>query len=127
MSNFTGGDALREWLITQNFKVKENHSLGRMNLCNWYAYRRTVLQARECECNDDRPVQLVVRPYQFEAAWPGGTHTGSAEIDVVGEVGGMWFQLKAYSLRHDELCERLGDIEGRLIAAWNALQPVEKP
>ena len=118
---------MREWLITQNFRVATNHSQGRANLCNWYAYRRTVLQARECECNDGKPVQLVVRPYQFEASLTGGSHTGSAEIDVVGEVGGVWFQLKAYSLRHDELCTRLGEIEGMLIAAWNAIQPVEKP
>ena len=121
MSTFTGGDDLREWLITQNFKVATNYSQGRANLCNWYAYRRTVLQARECECNDDKPVQIVVRPYQFDQ-----TSLGSAEIDVVGEVGGVWFQLKAYSLRHDELCKRLGEIEGMLIAAWNALTP-EKP
>ena len=127
MIDFTECDDLREWLTTQGFNVAINHLPARMNLCNWYAYRLTTLQARECECNYGKPVQLVISPYQFEAPWPGGTHTGSAEIDVVGEVSGGWFQLKAYSLRHDELRERLGEIERRLIDAWNALQPEEKP
>jgi hypothetical protein len=35
----------------------------------------------------------------------------------------VWFKLQAYSLKHDELQARLGDIERSLIAAWNSLRP----
>lgn len=117
-----GCDELREWLIGQGFKCAID-SLGRDKECNWYAYRRSELQARECECNDGKPMQLVVRPYKFshpsapDGAWE------SAEVDVTGEAGGLWYQLKAYSLKHDELRTRFGDIERSLIAAWNGLLP----
>ena len=125
MNNLTGCDELREWLISQGFKVSQNH-LGRENLCNWYAYKRTGLQARECECNDGKPMQIVVTPYKLvHQSLPTGVME-SVEVDVTGEVEGLWFKLQAYSLRHDELRERMAEIEGRLIAAWNALQPVDK-
>jgi hypothetical protein len=117
-----GCDELREWLIAQGFRVTHD-SLGRDNECNWYAYRRSALPARECECNDGKLMQLLVKPHKFtHHSAPGGTWE-SAEVDVTGEAGGAWFKLQAYSLKHDELRERLGDIESSLIAAWNALRP----
>jgi hypothetical protein len=112
-----GCDELRTWLLTQGFSVAVD-SLGRDNVCNWYAYRRSALPARECECNDGKPMQIVVRPF----AYTSGTQTWeSAEVDVTGEANGVWFKLSAYSLKHDELRTRLSEVEGNLIAAWNAL------
>ncbi len=117
-----GCDELREWLIAHGFRVAHD-SLSRDNECNWYAYRRSALPARECECNDGKPMQLLVKPYKFtHHSAPGGAWE-SAEVDVTGEAGGAWFKLQAYSLKHDELRARLGDIECSLIAAWNALRP----
>ena len=117
-----GCDALREWLISQGFTCWVD-SLTRGNGCNWYAYRRTAIPACECECNDGKPMQLVVRPFKYRH--PSTMHGDwqSAEVDVTGEAGGMWFKLSAYSLKHEELQARLGDIESSLIAAWNALRP----
>jgi hypothetical protein len=124
MSQLTGCDELREWLIAQGFRVSRD-GFGRDNECNWYAYRRSELQARECECNDGKRMQIVVRPHKFtHPKVPGGSWE-SAAVDVTGEAGGAWFKLEAYSLKHDELRERLGDIERSLIAAWNALVPDE--
>lgn len=117
-----GCDDLREWLTAQGFSVARD-SLGRDNECNWYAYRRSALPARECECNDGKPIQLLVKPHKFThhsaplGAWE------SVEVDVTGEAGGLWFKLRAYSLKHDELRARLSDIEASLVAAWNALRP----
>lgn len=117
-----GCDELREWLTAQGFRVAHD-SLGRDNECNWYAYRRSALPARECECNDGKPMQLLVKPHRFaHHSAPGGAWE-SVEVDVTGEAGGVWFKLQAYSLKHEELRERLVDIESRLIAAWNALRP----
>ena len=69
------------------------------------------------------PAQIVVRPHRFEhasAPTPSGAWE-SVEVDVTGEASGIWWKLQAYSLKPDELRERLSEIEGALIAAWNAI------
>ena len=114
-----GCDDLREWLIAQGFKCSID-TLMRDNGCNWYAYRRSQYPARECECNEGKQMQIVVRPFAYTAgmqAWK------SAEVDVTGEVAGLWFKLSAYSVKPDELMARLQEIEIRLLDAWNALAP----
>jgi hypothetical protein len=68
-------------------------------------------------------MQLVVKPYRFTHHTAPGGAWESAQVDVTGEAGGVWFKLEAYSLKQDELRERLPDIEASLIAAWNALAP----
>lgn len=116
-----GLDELREWLEAQGFRTAVDSLGGRDNECNWYAYRRSELPARECECNEGKPMQLVVRPFKY--ARPTAPAWESAEVDVSGEAGGVWFKLKAYSLPLGELRSRLPEIEARLIAAWNSLLP----
>ena len=117
-----GCEGLREWLIAQGFRVAPD-SLSRDNGCNWYAYRRSAIQARECECNDGKPMQILVRPFRLEhASAPGGVWE-SVEVDVTGEAGSHWYKLTCYSLKHDELMGHLHEIEAALIAAWNALRP----
>ena len=118
-----GCDDLRAWLEAKGFKCAEDDLANRDNQCNWYAYRRSAIPARECECNDRSPMQLVVKPFKYRH--PSTMHGGwqSAEVDVTGETGGVWFKLQAYGLKHDELRERLSEIESSLIAAWNALRP----
>jgi hypothetical protein len=120
---FRGCDDLREWVIAQGFKVAENHLLDLSNECNWYAYRRSALPARECECNDGKPMQLVVKPFRFANRARDGTWA-SAEVEVVGEVGGDWFNLSAYGVDPVRLKTELPAIEKRLIDAWNALVPL---
>ena len=122
MTTFHGLDDLREWLESQGFRVSQDY-MQRENGCNWYAYRRSELPARECECNDGTPMQIVVRPHLFKhasAPTPSGAWE-SCEVDVTGEANGMWFRLLAYSLKPEELRERLPEIEAALIAAWNAI------
>lgn len=112
---FAGLDSLREWLVQQGFRVAPNGLRGYHNECDWYAYRRSEGQARECEANGGKSMQLVVTPTRF-GAWEG------VEIDVTGEAGGVWFKLMAYSLKPDEVQARVPDVERSLIAAWNALR-----
>ena len=118
----TGCDELRGWLVGQGFQVAHG-SLSRDNECNWYAYKRSQIPARECECNDGKPMQLVVRPHKVSHPRAPSGAWESVDVDVTGEAGGLWFKLQAYSLRHDELRARLGEVESSLIAAWNALRP----
>lgn len=114
-----GCDDLREWLLTQNFTCYVDSLSLRDNECNWYACRRSAIPARECECNDGKAMQIVVRPYRNaeNPIWQ------SAEVDVTGETGGLWYKVSAYSVAHDELRARLAEIEAALIAAWNAFKP----
>ena len=114
-----GCNDLREWLIAQGFKCSID-TLMRDNGCNWYAYRRSAYPARECECNEGKPMQIVIRPFAYTV---GMQSWESAEIDVTGEVRGLWFKLSAYSVQHDELKARLQEIEVRLLDSWNALAP----
>ena len=119
----TGCDNLRAWLATQGFQFSEDGLRNRDNACNWYAYRRSAIPARECELNEGKRMQLVVKPHRYRLD---GRDFESVEVDVCGEAGGVWFKLKAYSLKPNELQERLGDAEASLIAAWNALRTSAK-
>lgn len=126
MTNYYGLDDLREWLLAQGFHVSQD--MIRDNGCNWYAYRRSALPARECECNAGKPAQIVVRPHLFHhasAPTPSGAWE-SVEVDVTGEANGIWWKLAAYSLKPDELRERLPEIELALVAAWNAIPVKER-
>lgn len=111
-------DELKPFLEADGFKIGANPIPGRDNLCTWYAYRRSEIEARPCECNDKKRMQIVVNPHHY--ILPGHEHQG-VEVDVCGEAGGIWFKLQAYSIRPDELPENLHSIERSLIAAWNAL------
>jgi len=108
---------LREWLTGQGFRATSDSLGSRDNACDWYAYRRSTIPARPCECNDKPNMQLVVRPYINidRPEW------SSVEVDVTGEAGGVWFKLQAYSLTVDDLRAKLPAIEAALMAAWNAI------
>lgn len=114
-----GCDDLREWLIGQGFRCYID-TMQRDNGCNWYACRRSKYPARECECNEGKAMQVVVRPFAYTA---GMQSWESTEIDVTGEAQGLWFKLSAYSVKPDELKARLQEIEIRLLDSWNALAP----
>ena len=117
-----GCDDLRAWLEAQGFKTAPDSFSNRDNLCNWYTYRRSAIPARECETNERKTMQLVVKPSHYDG--PGlqaGHRWQSAGVDVTGEAGGVWFKLSAYSLKQDALHAKLPQIEASLIAAWNAL------
>jgi hypothetical protein len=117
--HLTGPPELREWLTTQGFRVSPDNLSSQSNLCNWYAWRRSDLTARECECNEGKPAQIVVKPCEMHFSH---VHR-SAEVRVTGEALGIWFDLKAYSVPIEELQQRRPEIEAALIAAWNALAP----
>ena len=112
---------LRDWLTAHGFRVTTNSLCLPGNASDWYAYRRSAIPARSCECNDRQTMQLVVRPY-INIDIP---EWSSVEVDVTGEAGGVWYKLQAYSLNPDELREKLPAIEDALMAAWNAI-PAEK-
>jgi hypothetical protein len=117
----TGLDDFREWLLGRGFKVAKNSLQSQSNLCDWYACRRSEMPARRCECNDDkRGVQIVVHPHLFEVS---SVRHESAEVSISGEAGGVWFELKAYSMKPAEFQSKSDEIERMLVAAWNALVP----
>lgn len=116
--NYTGCDELRAWLTAQGWAIYAD-TLSRGRECNWYAARKTVHDARECETNDGKRMQVCVWPSRL---WDGtGAWWEAASVEVTGEAGGIWYTVKAYSLRHDEMMARLPQIEASLIDAWNAL------
>jgi hypothetical protein len=119
-----GCDALREWLTLQGFTCLIDALKTQGSECNWYAYRRSKYPARECECNEGKPMQIVIRPFAYTA---GMQSWESAEIDVTGEVHGLWYKLSAYSVPHADLMGRLSKIESKLVDAWNALSVSGEP
>jgi hypothetical protein len=121
---YVGCDELRAWLIADGFRVADA-VFSRDNGCNWYAYRRSAIPARECECNDGKPMQIVVRPFRLEHVQAVGGAGESAEVDLTGEAGGTWYKLQGYGLKPTDLMARLPEIEAALIAAWNALRPLQ--
>jgi hypothetical protein len=116
-------EKLREWLESQGFKIANNSVASEVNQCRWYAWRRSSLPARRCECNDDKEgAQIVVTPHSmtFQA---GEQLYESVEVEICGQAGGAWYKLKAYSLSMNELPQQLPQIEAALVRAWNALEP----
>jgi hypothetical protein len=121
-----GQDSLREWLQSQGFRCSVNGLRSEHNLCDWYAWRRSVLDARRCECNDTKEgVQIVVQPYthDIDGLPESSAARNSVELRITAEAGGIWWDLKAYSLKPEELRERLPEIERMLVSAWNGLVP----
>ncbi len=118
-----GCDSLREWLVAQGFRVAGDGLTRDGNGCNWYAYRPSKHQARECECNDGKPMQVVVRPFVLRMLGAPQDGWESAEVDVTGQAGSHWYKLTSYSLSPTDVMGRLHEIEASLIAAWNALRP----
>lgn len=110
---------LREWLAGQGFNFGKQETHKPLNQCDWHAWRRIKLDARECECNGPK-VQLVITPYSFVTS---NYESESVEVDLNGEAGGVWWKLMAYSLKPSELIERLDEIEASLTNAWNSLRP----
>lgn len=121
--NYTGCDELRAWLIAQGWVIYAD-TLARGRECDWCAIKKTAHEARECETNDGKRLQVVVWPSRLQAG--DGTWWESASVEVTGEAGGIWYTVKAYSLQYDVLKARLPHIEASLVAAWNALGR-EKP
>lgn len=120
---FSGSPELQAWLEGRGFRVFIDPIPDGMNRCNWYACRRTILDARECETNGHK-VQMVIQPYEYPHI-PGGRggHHTSVEAVMTGESGGVWYRLMAYSMSHGELMEKLDAVEAALVRAWNALCP----
>ena len=117
LNKFHGCDEMRAWLISEEFNI-QHYELTPSDKCNWIAYKPSALPARECEGNEGKKTLVVVHPYQGFL-----DESKSAEIDVTGESGGVWFKLSAYGLTDEVMRARLPEIEASLIAAWNALLP----
>ena len=115
---YTGCDELRAWLIAQGWAIYAD-TIARGRECTWYAAKKTAHEARECETNDGKRLQVVVWPSRLQDG--AGTWWESASVEVTGEDGGIWYTVKADSLQHDVLRARLAYIEASLVDAWNAL------
>lgn len=110
---------LRKWLEGNGFKFAENPIRHHANECNWYAYRQSRFDARRCECNDDKPrMQILVNPSSIKLH---GVIHESVEVELCGEFDGVWWRMKAYSLKPSEVATKLYGIEFSLISAWDAL------
>lgn len=108
---------LKAHLAAQGFRFGKQPLWQTHNECQWYAWRRTSLPARECETNGNK-CQLVVTPYRYEA---GSEEHESVTLDVTGEAGGLWYKLEAYSMKPREAFDQLSAVEAALVRAWNAL------
>jgi hypothetical protein len=119
MSEYRGEDALRAWLVGAEFTLGGNKK-DTYNECNWYAWRRSKIEARRCELNSDKQgLAIVLYPYSRELS---GRDWRSVEVELYGVYAGISYKLMAYSITPDDVPEKLGDVERGLIAAWNALE-----
>ncbi len=113
--------ALKAFLERKHFFFSTNHLKHRDNNATWFAYKKSKQEARECECNTGKGMQIVVYPFMYSV---GDVESESVEIELTGEYNETWFKLSAYSMSPAELVRNLPSLETSLIRAWNAL---EKP
>ncbi len=118
MRKYKGMESLQEWLIADGYRLTQNVFNKENNQCDWYAHRRVRHPAVFCECNDERDLQVVVNPFCFHSH---GIDHESVEMEVTGEAGGQWYQLKAYGIRQDDFEEKIRQAELSLVQAWNNL------
>ena len=118
MRKYKGMESLQEWLVADGYRLTRNVFNKDLNQCDWYAYRRVHYPAVFCECNDERDLQVVVNPFCFHSH---GIDHESVEMEVTGEAGGQWYQLKAYGIRQDDFEEKMRQAELSLVRAWNNL------
>lgn len=111
---FHGLDQFQEWLVNNYFTILENTGRSDYNEADWHAYR-SLPSARECETNGPK-IALWIKPYAYS-----GINYAACEVVIIGEAAGLWFELKVYMAKPDEIMERLPEIEAKLVAAWNAL------
>lgn len=113
---FHGLDQFQEWLVNNYFTILENTGRSDYNEADWHAYR-SLPSARECETNGPK-IALWIKPYEHSAL-----DYKSCEAEITGKADDLWFYLKVYAEKPDELMIRLPEIETKLMAAWNALAP----
>lgn len=111
---FHGLDQFQEWLVNNYFTILENTGRSDYNEADWHAYR-SLPSARECETNGPK-IALWIKPYVSSAI-----NYENCEADITGESAGLWFNLRVYMAKPDEIMSRLPEIETKLVAAWNAL------
>lgn len=123
-TELVGIEELKEFLTSDGFRFMTKSIKYPEDYCTWYAYRRSELQARACESNDDKPgMQIVVTPSEFDIN--GRTHK-NVEIEVCGEADGVWWKMSAYGLNPSDVPGKISNIEQALISAWNSLKPNDK-
>lgn len=88
---------------------------------DWYAWR-SLDGAVNCACND-KPPPLVLQPYVLDHS---GIHHRSVEFEVIGEGGGQWLKLQAYSVPMDAAMAAIPRCTELLRAAWNAAAALEQ-
>ena len=106
-------DYLEKLVKSYGFKIAHHNSLDG-NLCTWYAYRPTELPARRCECNEDKPLQIVIEPWKYNSRV-------SVSVSLTGKVNEIWVDLRVYSLSVNELERRFTAIECMLVESWNVM------
>lgn len=114
-------DEFRRRLEAEGWRTAPNGLNSRMNDAAWYAWRPTKHEARECECNQGKGAQITLYPNSMLIH---GSRHESVEIDLTGELSGVWYKLRAYSLTPADALRRMDEIEARLVRAWNALGDV---
>lgn len=114
---FTGESTLREWLESNNFKIYHYHGETN-NECNWIACR--ILSKSEvthvCQSNDRS--QITIKPYYFLL---NDVKFRDVTIEIAGEVSDVWYRLSAYSIKPEEVPQKLNDVTQSLIRAWESL------
>ena len=108
---------LKDFLTKEGFTFAKNGLKDQSNQCDWYAYRKTKLLVRNCTCNTDKGMTLVVYPYKFDFD---GVRSESVQLELIGEYIN-WYRLTCYSLTPDVVHSSINAIEARLVNAWNAL------
>ncbi len=109
-------DELKQWLSDRGFHFSDAPSWQNQNP-GWYAWRKSDIPARECECNEYKKQQINIIPYSNRHQ---GIDFESVEVEICGQAG-CWWKLKAYSLTPAEFVRDFDQVESSLVAAWNAI------
>lgn len=111
---------LLDRLTAAGWRIGPNPFPGAWNEADWIGYKRSS-GGVECECNEGRPVQIVVEPMYTRPHHFATPLAPTLTVSITGEAGGIWHRIDAYGVSPDDFLTRAAEIECGLVAAWNVL------
>ncbi len=99
------------------YKAEQSCNYAHNGYSGRFFWKRSETGAN-CDCNG-KPPSIAITPHRY---YDGITY----ELDITGELHGIWHKLQAYSISHDEnLITNIQTAERALVAAWEAIAGVK--
>ena len=107
-------NTVEKFLQDKGFSILRDSIQCKLDGAEWCAYKRTEIDTKYCECNDNLPQIAVV----YHNTLLGGEYRESYKIELVQESNLGWVDLSFYGLNENDILTKLNKLEVSLVKAW---------